>query len=100
MHDDIKKFLLTGEMSDDNVVQTKQRLVEAQEGVMRDEGYVPVLDMEPQFTLSYLPELKKYTFVLTMYASYAGKDRSWSTGGVMGGKMISKYIPADKLSLS
>lgn len=96
MHDDIKRFLLTGEISDKNIVKAKERLIEAQEGIMRDEGYVPDLDKEPQFTMSYLPELSKFTFVLTIYGIYAGKDKAWTTGGIMGGKPILKYTPATK----
>ncbi len=90
MHDDIKKFLLTGEISDRDIVKTKARLVEAQETVMREEGYVPDLDKDPQCTMSYLPEQSKFTFVLTIYGIYVGKDKAWATGGVMGGKTIMK----------
>lgn len=96
MHDDIKKFLLTGEISDKDIVKAKERLVEAQEGIMRDEGYVPDLDKEPQFTMSYLPELAKFTFVLTVYGIYVGKDKAWSTGGVMGGKTIMRSTQPTK----
>jgi hypothetical protein len=96
MHDDIKHFLLTGEISDSNLVQSKTRLVEAIEGTMRDEGFAPVLDMDPQWTLSYIPKSEKYTFALTVYGTYVGKDESWSTGGVMGGKKIPKYSPLTK----
>jgi hypothetical protein len=90
MHEEIKKFLLTGEISDKDIVKTKARLVEAQEAVMREEGYVPDLDKDPQFTMSYLPELSKFTFTLTVYGIYVGKDKAWTTGGVMGGKPIMK----------
>lgn len=96
MHDDIKKFLLTGEISDQDIVKTKARLVEAQESVMRDEGYAPDLDKDPQFTMSYLPELRKFNFVLTVYGIFVGKDKAWTTGGVMGGKTILKSTPAAK----
>ena len=96
MHDDIKKFFLSGEISDNNVVKTKERLVSAVEADMRDQGYVPDLDKEPQFTMSYLPEKSKFTFVLTVYGIYVGRDKAWSTGGVMAGKTILKSIPASK----
>lgn len=90
MHDDIKKFLLTGEISDRNIVKAKERLVEAVESDMREQGYVPDLDKDPQFTMSYLPQLSKFTFVLTVYGIYVGRDKAWDTGGVMGGKTIMK----------
>jgi hypothetical protein len=90
MHDNIKSFTLFGEISDADVVKTKARLVESLEGTLRDEGYAPDLDKEPQFTLDFIPEASKYNFVLTVYGVYVGKDKSWSTGGVMGGKIILK----------
>lgn len=96
MHDEIKKFLLTGEISDKDIVKTKTRLLEAQEAVMRDEGYVPDLDKDPQFTMSYLPEFSKFTFTLTIYGIYVGKDKAWATGGVMSGKVIMKSTPLTK----
>lgn len=96
MHDDIKKFFLTGEISDKDIVKAKERLVEAQEAIMRDEGFVPDLDKEPQFTMSYLPQLSKFTFELTIYGIHVGRDKAWATGGIMGGKIISKYTPATK----
>lgn len=96
MHDEIKKFLLTGEISDKDIVKTKQRLVDAVEADMREQGYVPDLDKEPQFTMSYLPELSKFTFVLTIYGIYVGKDKAWTTGGIMGGKTIMKHTPLIK----
>lgn len=96
MHDDIKKFYLDGELSDANIVQTKERLVQAQEAVMREQGYVPDLDKDPQFTLNFVPEKSKYVFALTVYGIYVGKDKAWAMGGVMGGKTIMKSTPLAK----
>lgn len=96
MHDDIKKFFLSGDISSANVVQTKERLIQAQEAIMRDEGYVPDLDKEPQFTRNYVEETNRFTFALTVYGIYVGKDKAWATGGIMGGKTILKSIPATK----
>lgn len=96
MHDEVKAFPLTGEISDKDIVKSKQRLVAAQEAIMRDSGYVPDLDKEPHFTMSYLPEYSKFTFVLTVYGVYVGKDKAWATGGVMSGKVIMKHTPLIK----
>jgi hypothetical protein len=96
MHDDIKKFFLTGEISGTNVVQTRERLIEAVESDMREQGYVPDLDKEPQFTRNLIQGTERFSFVLTVYGIYVGKDRAWITGGVMGGKTILKSIPAAK----
>ena len=96
MHDEIKSFFLNGEISDNDIVTTKARLVEAQESLMRDEGYVPDLDKEPHFTMSYIPELSKFNFSLTVYGIYVGKDEAWATGGMMGGKKIMKSTQPTK----
>jgi hypothetical protein len=96
MHDEIRKFLLTGVISDTDVVKTRERLISAVEANMRDEGYVPDLDKEPQFTREYVADTERFNFVLTVYGVYVGKDKAWATGGVMGGKTIMKSIPATK----
>ena len=93
MHDDIKRFPLDGEIGDANVVEEKARLVAFVESQMRDDGYIPALDMEPQFTRSYKPDTETYAFVLSVYGIYVGKAKAWDVAGMMGGKIITKYIP-------
>lgn len=91
MHDEISKFSLDGEINDtSNIVQQKERLVNFLETQMRDEGCVPALDLEPQFTLDYNRESETYNFTLSVYGIEIGKEEVWQTAGVMGGKMIMK----------
>lgn len=97
MHDDIKTFTLEGELADSNLVQEKDRLVEFLEGQIRDLGSVPVLDLEPQFTLEYLPKSETYEFTLTIYGvPIEGEDDAWSLAGMMNGKIIPKDTQKDK----
>lgn len=96
MHDDIEKFSLDGEIADSNIVATKENLVKTLEDNMRDLGYVPCLDLEPQFTLDYRPESENYEFELTVYGIHVGKELSWSTAGMMSGKAIMKSTPKPK----
>jgi hypothetical protein len=97
MHEDIKTFSLNGEIDDSNLVETKERLVEALEDMIRDHGCVPVLDMDPQFTLNYIPDREIYEFVLTIYGVRIDEEKdAWATVGMMNGKPIMRYIPKNK----
>lgn len=92
MHDDINKFSLDGEIKDSgNIVEQRERLVNFLETQMRDEGIVPALDLEPQFTLDYNSETEGYNFQLTVYGIEVGKEEAWQVAGVMSGKPIAKY---------
>lgn len=92
MHDDIKRFPLDGTLEDRNIVSAKERLVRFQETAMRDDGFVPVLDLHPHFTLDYDPAAESYQFTLSVWGSYVGEDKSWLVDGMMDGKTIMKSI--------
>lgn len=96
MHDEIKRFYLDGEIGHDNLIEAKERLVNFLETQMRDNGYVPALDLEPQFTRSYDLERDTYDFVLTIYGIQVGRESAWKNAGIMSGKMIQKYTPQAK----
>ena len=93
MHDDIERFSLDGEIDSSNLVEAKDRLVHFLEQSMRDSGYVPALDLEPQFTRSYNPETEKYDFELSVYGIKVGRAKACETAGMMGGKMIALSTP-------
>ena len=95
MHDAIRDFTLQGETTDNNLVQTKENIIKFVEDRMRDEGFIPVLDIEPQFTLNYVPEDEKFIFMITVYGVHVG-DGAWQAGGMMGGKIIMKSSPPTK----
>ena len=95
MHDDIRKFFLTGEIPDNNIVQTRDRLVDFLENHMRDFDYVPALDLEPQFTLDYDSESETYRFQLTVYGVRV-EEAVWDTAGIMSGKTILLSTPKNK----
>lgn len=96
MHDEIKKFSLEGELQDTNLVTIKERLVFSLESLMRDYGFVPALDLEPQFTLDYKPDAQAYEFTLSVYGVHVGKEQAWSVSGVMDGKPIQKLTHQSK----
>lgn len=96
MHDEIQRFNLNGEMSDNNVVQQRERLVEFVESMMRDQGYVPALDLEPQFTLNFNEQNEQFIFALSVYGVPIEKSKTWQVGGILSGKEIPKYTPKNK----
>lgn len=92
MHDEIIRYSLEGTMTEINIVEQRERLIHTLENQMRDEGAVPVLDLDPQFTLDYEPESETYNFSLTVYGSYVGGNNSWQTAGVTSGTVVPKYV--------
>ena len=101
MHDDIKRFSLDGEIDSSNLVEEKERLIQFLETQMRDSGFVPALDLEPQFTRNYVPAKESYSFELSCYGIHVGKVKAWELAGIMGGKTIHSSITrSPKLSRS
>jgi hypothetical protein len=97
MHEEIKKFSIQGIVGDEaDVVQNKENLILFVEGDMRDEGYVPVLDMDPQYTQQYQPVNNWFEFALSVYGVHVGEDKAWDVAGMMNGKMIMKSTPLTK----
>lgn len=96
MHDDIKRFHMEGTIDDRNLIASKERHVRFMETEMRDEGFVPALDLEPQLTLDYDPESETFAFRLSVWGIYVGEKLAWLADGMMGGKMIMKSTPPTK----
>ena len=83
MHESIRDFHLRGNVGESNVVRDKQRLVSELEVTMRDNGFIPVLDLNPQFTREFNPKTDGFTFVLTIYGV---KDKdAWNNAGISDG---------------
>ena len=86
---DIKAFSVTGTISGDKFIQTRERLLHEVEAGMRDEGYVPHLDLKELFTRQMDAD-GNFEFTLTVYGIYVGEEQSLSIAGVTDGKMISR----------
>lgn len=99
MHDEIVRHSLDGIVSDDNLIQTRNRLIEFLETQMREEGCVPLLDIDPQFTLDYDAETETYKFQLSVYGAKTEED-TWLISGIMSGKKIPKHSQNHKLNQS
>ena len=51
---------------------------------MRSKGYVPVLDLEPQFSIEYNVKKDNYGFNLEIYGVYVGKKKAYQLEGFSG----------------
>jgi hypothetical protein len=65
---------------------------------MKLSGYVPRLDLDPDFTIRYNDKKNFYEFELSIQAVYAGKRKSEWIAGIDGTNPI--FIPQTKLKES
>jgi hypothetical protein len=81
-HKPIKQFTLDGNIHDDSAIgRLKIEYIRTIELQMRLTGYVPRLDVNPDFTIEYNEEKEIFTFNLSMYGTYVGKKKSeWISG--------------------
>lgn len=98
MHESIKRYHLSGEVKYDMLTRVRETLEQTVEANMRDEGYVPVLDLEPHFTQS-LNDKGNFEVTMSIYGAFVG-DEAWQVAGIMAGKTIMKHIPKVKSSRS
>ena len=66
---------------------------------MRLSGYVPRLDIDPDFTIEYIAEKEYFKFRLTAYAVYIGKKKSECILGIDGVTLIPTQKSKSKESL-
>jgi hypothetical protein len=75
-------FQIAGTIGDDaDIWRLKYEFVRLVEMDMRSAGYVPRIDINPDFTLDYNNEKDHFEFSISIYGIYLGKKRSqWITG--------------------
>jgi hypothetical protein len=81
-HRPIKRFGLEGIIYDDVALsRLKAEYVRLVITEMKLSGYVPRLDIAPDFTISFNHKKQYFEFVLSVYGTFVGKKRSlWITG--------------------
>jgi hypothetical protein len=72
-------------------LQTRERLIHDVEAGMRDEGFIPILDLIPQFTREYDADTETFSFTLSVYGTHVGEENSWQQAGMMNGRLVEKY---------
>lgn len=88
-HKPLKKFGLDGSIYDDAAIPRLKieytRLIISE---MRLSGYVPRVDIAPDFTLEYNDNTKAFIFELSLYGIYVGKRQSEWIFGINEGQII------------
>jgi len=86
MHEPIKRFHLEGEIKD--IIKARDKFEPMIEDEMRSQGYVPVMDMFPQLSTTYVAARDSYMFVLSIYGTFVGKDKALKCMGMENGRLI------------
>ncbi len=81
-HRPIKKFYLDGIIHDESALgRLKDEYIRLLDSEMRLSGYVPRLDIVPDFTLDYNHKKKYFEFQLTVHGTNTGRKQSeWIAG--------------------
>jgi len=91
MNKKLKSFGMHGQIHDDAAIPRLrieyQRLIETD---MREQGYVPILDLDVQFSLSYDEQNDLYEFDIVVYGVYVGKKKAHLYEGFSGQSLIPK----------
>ena len=91
MKKNIHNFTITGVIASDSlIIKSKDHYERLLLQKMRDGGYVPVLDMSPQFNLKYIEIKDNYFFSLTMYGVFVGKKKAFEIEGFSGQEFIKR----------
>ena len=81
-HRPVKKFSLDGIIHDDSAfARLKAEYINLLTTEMRILGYVPRLDINPDFTIDYNEPKHYFEFEISLYGVYVGKRKSeWISG--------------------
>ena len=86
-HRPIKRFSMDGKIISSTAFARMQAIYsEVLEEQMTDAGYVPRLDLDPEWTTSY--NKSHYEFEISVYGTYVGRKRAKCLEGVEGGKPV------------
>lgn len=98
-HKSIKRFCLDGVIFDDSMIgRLKEEYIRLLISEMKLSGYVPRIDLDPDFTIRYNDIKNYFEFELSIHAVYTGKRKSEWIAGIDGTNPI--FIPQSKSSES
>jgi len=89
-HKPIKRFNLEGDILDEAFTpRLKTEYIKLLLLEMRLSGYVPRIDIDPDFTIEYNNTIEIFTFKLSLHGVYVGKKKSEWIIGIDGTQVIS-----------
>jgi len=89
-HKPIKRFSLKGNILDEALTpRLKTEYIKLLLLEMRFSGYVPRIDIDPDFTIEYNNTIEIFTFKLSLHGVYVGKKKSEWIIGIDGTQVIS-----------
>lgn len=82
---------MQGQIHDDSAIPRLRKQYEHMiEDDMRIQGYVPILDLDIQFSLEYDESADIYNFDIVLYGIYVGKKKAFLYEGFSGQTLIPK----------
>lgn len=78
---------MPGTVAGDKIVQSRDTYKLAIVHMMKVEGFVPYLDIDPVWEQRWVEE-DVFEFVYTWQGVYVGEEKAWQTEGILGGKAI------------
>ena len=92
-HRNIKKFSIDGEFLNDSLIpSTRAQYETLVVGDMRRKGYVPVLDLDTQWSTEYNEDGDRWFFALSVYGIYIGKKKAKLWEGLSAGNLVPRNI--------
>ena len=89
MNKKLKSFGMQGQIHDDAAIPRLRKQYEHMiEENMREQGYVPILDLDIQFSLEYHEETDTYEFDIVVYGVFVGKRKANDYEGFSGQTLI------------
>lgn len=84
-HKSIKRFYLDGDIYDEAAIgRLKTEYIRLLVSEMKIIGYVPKIDIDPDFTIRYNSEKQIFDFKLSVYGIYVGKKKAEWIAGIDG----------------
>lgn len=88
-HKPIKQYKIEGIIHDESAIpRLRAQYINMLTTEMRMSGYVPRLDIDPDFTLSYNSIKENFSFNLSMYGTYIGRKKSEWISGIDGTRLV------------
>jgi len=88
-HKPLKRFYINGIIQDEALLgRLKIEYVRLLVSEMRLSGYVPRIDIDPDFTLRYNDSKDFFEFELSVHGVYAGKRKSEWIAGIDGTNLV------------